>query len=285
MTQRGFSLIELVIATAISAFLVIALYQVIDQMRRNTSRIESTAVFVDTVIRLEDEFQGTFGGMMIPNIPLSTVSTNTVTDTKTTPTAASSQKEEKKSDEQIPPFFAELSDGRLVRCSCVTTNSLAIYGKASALPVRVVYRVEPMTDTPDRYKLMRQELRDYTARDAEEQKAAVSYELLDMITTISLRVVVSDPEKSEKKPVFVEQRPWNSADQKHADILPEAVIVDCSWIHDGREYSHTIYSGVHAAAWYRERAADAKKTEEKKSIKTQQSAQSLPQGATQGGAA
>lgn len=283
MTQRGFSLIELVIATAISAFLVIALYQVIDQMRRNTSRIESTAVFVDTVIRLEDEFQRTFGGMMIPDIPLSFVSTDTGADTKTTTTAALPQKEEKKSDEQKkqPPFFAELSDGRLVRCSCITTNPLAVYGKASAVPVRVLYRVEPMADTPDRYRLMRQELRDYTARDAEEQKAAVSYELLDMITTISLRVVVADPEKSEKKPVFVEQRPWNSADEKHADILPEAVIIDCSWIHDGREYSHTIYSGVHAAAWYRERAADGKKSEEKNSPKTQQSAQL----ATQGGAA
>ena len=150
MIKRGFSLIELVIATTISAFLVVALYQVIDQMRRNTSRIEDTADFVDTVIRLENEFQGTFGGMVIPGIPLSLVSTSSSADTKSTTTAVPSQKEEKKSYEQKkqPPFFAELADGRLVRCSALTTNPLAVYGKSSVVPVRVVYRVEPMADTP-----------------------------------------------------------------------------------------------------------------------------------------
>lgn len=112
---------------------------------------------------------------------------------------------------------------------------------------------------------MRQELRDYVAEDTEEQKTAPAYELLDMITTISLRVVVVDTEKSEKKPVFVEQRPWNGTDEKHAGILPEAVIIDCSWIHDGREYSHTTYAAVHTAGWYRERMAQEKEEADKPS--------------------
>lgn len=281
MIQRGFSLVELIIATAISAFLVGALYQVIDQMQRNTTRIENTAAFIDTVILLENEFHHTFAGMVIPHIPLSFTSPNTPADLRSTGTIArdSVPKEEKKSDEpKVSPFFAEIFEGRLARCSCITTNALPVYGKSFVAPVRVSYYLEPMVEIPDRYRLMRQELRDYSAENTEEQKIAQSYELLDMITTISLRVVVVDPEKSEKKPVFVEQRPWSSADEKHRDILPEAVIIDCSWIHDGREYSHTVYAAVPAAGWYRERAAQEKERAQKAIPAQSSQGQSLQRG-------
>jgi prepilin-type N-terminal cleavage/methylation domain-containing protein len=268
MIKRGFSLIELLIATAISAFLIGALYQVIDQMRRNTTRIENTLDFVDRVILLENEFQRTFGGMMIPAISLSSRTGSTATDMQITTTQGPLKKEEKITEEkkkQPPPFFAELSAGRLVRCGCITTNALAVYGKSSALPVSVIYRVEPMANVPDRYRLIRQELQDYSLQDPEALKNAPSYELLDMITTISLRVVVRDPEKNDKKPVFIEHSPWDSVDEQHADILPEAVIIDCSWIHDGSHYAHTIYSPVHTAGWYWNLKMAEKKSPKKES--------------------
>lgn len=261
--KRGFSLIELVIATAISAFIVLIVYQVVDQVRRNTERLEDTAEYCDVVIRLEQEFERTLVGMIVPNIPLEAP----ITDQKPTTTAAAPQKEsaqeKPEQKKKISPFFAEMRDGRLERMSCVTVNPLAVYNAVSPVPVRVLYRLERSSDEVERYRLVRQELRDLMLEDRDEQKSAPVYEILDNVISFSVRCVMPDDEsKEEKKPTFKEQAPWGMADEKHQEILPHAVIIECGWRSGERTHTHTIYTRIPSAAWYTERTKEQKKEPE-----------------------
>ena len=263
--KSGFSLIELVIAMVISSFVVLSIYQVIDQVRRNTLRIEESVQYSDVVVRLDQEFTRTLSGMMVPGIPL--IADTKATDTVQTTTQVNAQKKspEKKQTEEskTPPFFAEIKNDKLVRLNCVTLNPLAVYDAISPRPVRVEYRLEEQQyEGNTSHRLVRQELRDLSLKEQDELQKAPVYELLDNVTSFSVRVLMPDlenkpePTEENKKPeyTFKEEKPWgpNSEDEKHAKLLPHAVIIDIVWKSNERDYSHTVYARVPSALWYTE---------------------------------
>lgn len=196
--KAGFSLIELLLATAVASLLSVALFTSFYQTHRvvdatdNTIDVYSKAALLQ--YQLEKDFSGTFIPTQAFALPASSVK-------------GAVKREKKELLKKV--FFATQKDKNLTTITCITNNPLQVHGdsdsgKPKPSVARVVYQL--VDETKERemqkrsYKLMRQEdnVLEFTTFTQEAQKQVRAYELLDGIKQLSFEYEVAVPKEGQK---------------------------------------------------------------------------------------
>ncbi len=222
--HQGFTLIELVIAIALSSIVALALYTGFWQTRRTVTNLlniinddMSLAVIYH---QLERDLMGAFipdQGMPQKKEPaqaeLQQTETKEAAEKKEEPKAkAAEQKKlaEKKAAEQkeqrplIKKVFYATGTPLLQQLTFISHNPLTVYtdprqATGTVRLVRIMYTLEPDKETPGTYRLYRQESTELEAQKFADTKKIRRYELARNIQRISLSYIYEEAEEPPKK--------------------------------------------------------------------------------------
>lgn len=201
--KQGFTLLEVLIATAIASMLTTAIFFSYNQINKAVRSITNVTDLYETAILIEQQITKDITGAFIPvqAIPPDP-SIGSQASPKATPgTAGQDEKKAKKVPVLKDPFISKNVGKNMSMFSYITANPMRVYwGKKTGEPkpsiARVVYSLEPDKDTDKknpRYQLYRQEgieleLAPYTKRES----AIERYMIADNISACKLTFIVAD---------------------------------------------------------------------------------------------
>lgn len=231
MKQNGFSLIEIIVAMAISAGLSLILYRAFSQTTRLTQQvrdmINDNSDTLSSYAQLEKDFSAIFvpAKEEVPKAP-------TAAPPAQQPGQKAPEPKPEAAKPEPPVFTTTQSEGKLATISFVTTNAFTIFDEAPLRSVRVTYRFKPQTGEAEPagtklYTLVREEIPyDQKAEtEKKEQKPVHAYALIRNISTYALKFSARDCQKKDTKEL-VSLSQWGTDEQKKKcpDLkLPEFV--------------------------------------------------------------
>ena len=230
--NRGFSLIEVVIAVAISSIIGVLLFNVFSQSTRALRIVDSIVSTDMKIVGFYDRFEKDVSGAFIPIVgdpeesskvlmrqegqirsrdlerqevegddkkrqasPDQTPSDQTPPDQEG-PGKTSSPKMVTLADIQLKkPFVYESDGGNLKRFSFITCNPLQEYKQVKSRVARVTYQLK-LEKGSKNYLLMRKESQKLSLK---ADKKAREYLLLNNIQSFSLTFLATEPPKKEEK--------------------------------------------------------------------------------------
>lgn len=203
MKQHGFTLLEIILATALAAMISVALIFMTQQMSGTLIRVDRISDLSIRASMLQNQMERDITGAFAP------------TDFSATETTGEAKKDRPKKIEKI--FWG---DNTLEMLTFITNNPLQAYwgersGKAQPKIVRVVYRLVPDTKHANAFTLMRQEGSDlhfdsYTA----DSSAIKSYAMIEGIQNIKLRYTTLI-KKEEPKQAPAQATPAGKTEEKN----------------------------------------------------------------------
>lgn len=199
MTRNsGSILVELIIATAISAMLSIMLFNALGQFNRGIFMTNDIIGRDDRVMLFFKQFERDVSGVFVPNIakkeetpalPQSPAGKQTPETQGQQPQSATPVKKIK-----IEPledaFYSEMGEKQLKLLSFVTNNPMITYAAKPRL-ARVIYSLEVEADKKNSYRLMREESPDIFFKPQEQKKSSQKFMLIDGIKELSLEFVTT----------------------------------------------------------------------------------------------
>jgi|GEM_PF-1282862 len=207
--MKGFTLLEVLIATAIASAISVGLFIALRQTMAFQNRVDTYADTYSRVTILQNQFERDFMGFFVPSEAYELVSTKTV--------AAGKAKVE-----QIDKiFFAARSKEQFGVLSFITTNAMQVYwGKTIGAPkpliARVVYRLIKSKDQPDTFTLQRQENAelDFTQYESSGEKQKIrAYDIVGDIKEMKVTYIARVYTPSDK--------PSPAKDSKNSSVRPE----------------------------------------------------------------
>jgi prepilin-type N-terminal cleavage/methylation domain-containing protein len=211
MNRSGFTLLEIILATAIAALISVMLIIMLQQMNNTLARVDRTSDIHMRASLLQNQMERDITGAFAPM------------DFSATATTGEPKPGRPKKIEKI--FWG---DGKLDMLSFITNNPLQSYwgkrsGKAQPRIVRVVYRLIADIKQPQSYTLMRQEgssldLSAYTA----DNSSIRSYTMVEGIKNIEIEyttLIKKEQQKEEARPAQNQQAPGKT--EEKAPTSPE----------------------------------------------------------------
>lgn len=243
MKNQGFTLIEIVVAVALSAMVSVMLYTALDQLKKTVTRSVSALSFQRLEAVLYHELDKDFLGV-----------------------CALTKK----------PFIVQRTDNQL-NLSFVSTNILHVYSdkKTHDTPhiARVKYRLKKQGDT-EFFMLERAEIKELDA-DKEKESELTWYTMMRFIKKFDVTLVVlSDKEQKEpeSRTSWGGDKGGDAKEKSEEGPLPKAVRVDGVWYDDRlrRDMSFEWYFDIPSAEAAYAARKESQKKEQKKSEKPQQ---------------
>jgi prepilin-type N-terminal cleavage/methylation domain-containing protein len=196
-TRTGFSLIEVIIASAVAALLGGSLFMAYYQTNRSTIAMENKIETHEKLALLVQQFEHDISGACIPWQKKEKKKEGAAQKEEAAQPAAQPQKKEEKKITHI--FYSTNKNGQLDTLTFITNNPMQVYwssraGQAKPYIARVVYRLEP--EKPRKkgaqvqsYVLKRQESSnlDFDAfKTSEDAQAIRAYEVIDNIKELKI---------------------------------------------------------------------------------------------------
>jgi len=297
--QSGFSLIEILIATAISAILSLVLYNAFSQTNRLVQRVrnlmEDTSDTLSSYAQLEKDFSAIFKPVFeeIKKVtpPPAQPPAAGQAQTPPNPPPAPKKEEQKQKKPDTIPFKTTKEGDKLASISFVTTNAFSILNEAAPRPVRVTYKFKPQEGEQKKlYTMVREEaLYDQKAESekaSSHAKPAHAYALVRNIKTFSAKFSAYDCQEDSKELVSLSE--WGTDEQKkkcpkHA--IPQ--FVEITWdvvdLMTERENSYTVAVAIPAASCPELIEPESTQLPQQPAAPQQTQQQNAPQPAGQGG--
>lgn len=224
--KKGFTLIELVIAVAISAIISTALYMLLYQTQRTVSTVLNiTSDDATRLVMYQQLFRDITGAFAPPESwprsvaqqPLKQQEPNSA-DTKKQESPDQNKSQEKKDLQQSeqkqkiteqPPdinnvFVYTAKSSMLSNLTFISHNPLSVYNdpeQATSVvrAVRIMYSLKPDINDPDSLILMRQESSNLDAKKFQDTKKIRAYELARGIRNISAQFIYEPSTQEEKE--------------------------------------------------------------------------------------
>ncbi len=210
----GFTLLEVLIATAIASLLMTAMFFSYDQINSVVRYVTDSTDLYESAILVEQQISKDIAGAFIPvqaiedPEPKKDKKAQEKKDDKKAPSQGDEKNEAKKRLVLKDPFISKNAGQNLSMFSFITANPMRVYwGKKTGEPkpsiARVVYTVQadPESDKKNpRYQLYRQEgkeleLASYTKKESSIQR----YLIADNITACKLTFIVADEQDEQGK--------------------------------------------------------------------------------------
>lgn len=261
--KPGFSLIEIIIATAISAILSLILYNAFSQTNRLVQRVrslmEDTSDTLSSYAQLEKDFSAIFRPIF-EEIKKATPppAQPPAAGQAQTPPPAPKKETPKQKKPDIVPFKTTKEGDKLSAISFVTTNAFSILNEATPRPVRVTYKFKSQEGAQKKlYTLVREEAPyDQKAESSDggktssPAKPAHAYALVRNIKTFSAKFSAYDCQEDSKELVSLSE--WGTDEQKKKcpkHTIPQ--FVEITWdvvdLMTEREHSYTVAVSIPAA--------------------------------------
>lgn len=200
----GFTLIEIVIAIAISAMLSYSLFFVFYQVQKSVNVVERLISNDSAILIFQNQFEKDITGAFIPQHWF-------LEEQKSLPSGLKEQKPQQQQQQKIEKVFSVETDKNIItNITFITCNPLQTYDNYKPRVVRVEYQLKPAEN--DSYILSRKESLELDIKKFKDTKDA-SFDLLARIKEFSFVFIY---------PVEKEQQ--GSRDKKKKDIeLKEAI--------------------------------------------------------------
>lgn len=234
MNRQGFTLIEVLIAIAISAFMTTILFTALYQINSSVNVTASLMTVNEKAARLQQLFERDLSGAttLLDN-ELPKAKDKELTPTSTGDKQDRDKKEEKPTEKKekhiIKKIFNSINKGnQLGTLTFISNNPLLGFwatkagshevGKPKPFLVRITYQLEEDPKAPGSYILMRQESvpLDY------EKRSGRSYEVLDGIKSLSFKYTAKTVKTDEAKEEQAESpKPGVQGTEKEPQKKPE----------------------------------------------------------------
>lgn len=228
--KRGFTLLEVLIATAIASMLMVSLFFSFNQINDSVRKASDTVDMFDAALLVDHILFKDVSGAFIPvqaippketkkpagdKKPSSSAKATADKDAdEKAPEKESSEDDKKEGDQKskVPllkdAFMSNNKGDQMHMLTCITANPMRIFwgektGEPKPSSVRVVYSLEEKKDRKKkapRYALYRQEgtkldLALYTKKESEYER----YLIADNIVSCKLKFIVADEKQEEKE--------------------------------------------------------------------------------------
>jgi len=160
--RQGFVLLEIIIALALGALILSALWMTFFQVNTAYKMADRWIDFDMRAAVVQHQFERDLSGAFVPMILIKkekAISEKKSSFAKQSEKKASEKKETKKEDRALEnSFISKNKDGNLQFITCVTSNPLQIYGNKKPRVARVTYSLVPEKSSDKKtYQLIRQE--------------------------------------------------------------------------------------------------------------------------------
>jgi prepilin-type N-terminal cleavage/methylation domain-containing protein len=261
-TRAGFTLLEIIIAIALSSLLATMILAAVWQFSRTTRGIDERIDVYSRAMLVMHQLKKDISGACIPLEVLHAQekkkqegSRKIDAQTKSGSDAqgpAQEKKEEKKPLDTI--FYGIQKDKNLTLLTFITNNPRTLFwneqvGKAVPKITRVVYRLEP-TDTDNSWALYRQESEQlaFSAFKPGQEKSVRKYKLIDGIkslraTFIEIRQGQGNAPDIQVYPEWNRERKETASSKEQQSLVPQAVELELVlWYGDTqREQAYTVF--------------------------------------------
>lgn len=185
--KSGFTLIEILIAIAISAAISVALFFVFSQTQKNIIKIENLISNDIPILIFQDRFEKDITGAFVPeNWP-----------DKNKDSKKEDKKGSKEENESEKIFFSESESDLLKFFTFITSNPFQPYGDFKPRIARVCYSVEK-DSSGEYYNIFRQELSELDYSRYEKEKVS-KFIILKRVKNIKIKYFYFEAEKENKK--------------------------------------------------------------------------------------
>jgi len=228
MKVNGFVLIELLLATAISAMLGAVLFSAFTQINRLIARTEVIMNVYTKAALLQHQLETDLQGAFVPIRAQHIKKNNKKNDKKSEAPKKQSAFAKASADREKKPlthvFYGVNKEGNLDTLTFITSNPLQVYvgqktGKAKPRIARIVYRLEPDEQEEGSYILRRQEAYnlDFNAFKKDSSKPIRALEVIDGIKEINMTYFLDIKNQTDKKDKGKKERKefkqWNIESQ------------------------------------------------------------------------
>ena len=196
MNRQGFTLIEVLIALAITGFMATVLFTALFQINNSVNVSESIMTVNEKAARLQQLFERDLSGattLLDNNPPKPKDSDKDLKQTSTSDKQGQEKKEEKKSEKKEKHIIKKIFNGSGKSLTFISNNPLLGFwatktgsfeaGKAKPFLVRITYQLEEDPKSPGSLILKRQE----SVPLDFEKRSGRSYEVLDGIKSLSFK--------------------------------------------------------------------------------------------------
>jgi len=205
--RYGFTLIELVIAIAISSIIGVLLFNIFSQSNRLLTKVNSIVAADMNIVAFYDRFEKDISGAFIPIIGDLELAKEVLAKHEIEVRSQEVKKEEEqgaakkikpiepvtlKKIQVRQPFIYEQKGNNLSLFSCITCNPLQVYKQIKPRIARIIYTLKPDPMRSGTYQLLRKESKKLGFN---ADKKARSFILLHNIRSLRLEFLAPEPEK------------------------------------------------------------------------------------------
>lgn len=272
--KKGFSILEITLGIALFSMIGTILFQSMMQITKTLKNLNELSSFDMRVAVVSNLLEKDLSGAFIPEIIR--IKDEKEAEKTSAPQPKDVQKEssekEKKKEKEYPPkaFYTELGeDEGLKMLTFISTNPIAVYDAGKAVPVRIMYTLEPFHGLSGTMTLKRQEGPEYMdlklftdTKNSEARKVEVVSALRTMKcvfwglqkeeeeakkteTTTSQgpgkNTTTKTTEKTKTKQKWVQLKQWNSDEKGEEEkprilsLVPEFVQIKMTLATTGEE--------------------------------------------------
>lgn len=207
----GMSLLEVVLAIAISMSLITILFQTMSQTNTVFQKIVTISGLERKVTIFQAIFEKEVSGIVIPELIWDEQKLHSADDEseeKIDEKSSDTQQEKKvdasaQENKKIPQVFVYEKDeqNNVKFFTFITTNPVTVYGDKGSHLMRCMYRLMPDTQRPGTYQLLHQQSDNLDPKSCalDSEKAVRPYPLLTGITHITCEFYIEKKEKEPKK--------------------------------------------------------------------------------------
>ncbi len=233
--HNGFTLIELIIAIALSTIVSLILYNLLSQSSKTAQNIET---LTDLDRKNYVLYRQLYTDLSCAFLPTQLYELE-MTTTGTQQAKVAPEQEKKFTIEQ--PFFAQDSKDNIGEISFITTNALQNYPDITPNVVRVVYRLLPDKESPPYFKLFRQQSNDLSTKVLKDNDGSQfrMYEIADGIRFFKAKYFDLKKDRDANKETLIEKSAWNSdeMEKEKKNLIPEYVELEYEILNDQKKKS------------------------------------------------
>ena len=214
---KGFSLIEVILAMAISIGLMGILFQSLTQSNVVLQKVITFSALERKTTVLQQLWDREISGIIVPAMVWDENAQNqdaegNQKESDSKDVAEKDQKEskdktgskdEKKEQKKLPqPFVYEMDEGgNLKMFTFITTNSVAIYGEPQVRLVRVMYRLQPDPENPGTFIVLHQQSENLDPKkfSTGSENGVRCYPVIDGVKKLTCEFLVKKKDEKEKK--------------------------------------------------------------------------------------
>ncbi len=190
---NGFSLIEVVVASAIASMISLLLYQTFSQMKRSTVRMHETLDTYGDLLSWYSQLEEDFLGLFVVQAEQKKVAAGQDQGSDSKPVSGLQQQKKQDTKDEVLALEVRNNNGFVDRIEFVTTHGLRQGPHDPQVPVVVTYTCQPKSSTGSEQKLAALFRAERPSREFHKKKegtAGKSYLLIDSLVRCSVVCLV-----------------------------------------------------------------------------------------------